>query len=418
MYLSEFWLNWEKLLAATLGLGFGLSLNYYTMSLFGPALIAEFGWSRAQFALVGSMPLFTAVLIPVAGRLTDRLGPRVVSMIGFTALPLGFVGYASMGGAIWVFFAIYLAQSILGIFTTSLVFCRVIVEHFDRARGIALSLIMTAPPAAGAVLAPVLGSLIQQAGWRTGYLTLAAMTAMGGVIAIVLMGRRGGRQAAKRPPLARLSLAQLLQLLRSPTLLLIVGGMLLVNIPAVIASSQLLLVLEDIGIDNATGTWMLSLYAIGVIAGRFASGLALDRMPAHLVALASLGLPAIGYVMLASQVSMLGAVALGIGLIGLAQGAEADVGAYLISRRFAIDNFSLLMSCLTLSILVGTAVGSLVLSATLDISGDYSLFLGIGAATTMIGALLFVLTGTRRARRGTPDEHLEPNADQLQETRA
>ena len=51
MYLREFRLHLQPLLAACMGMAFGSALNYYTMSLFGPALIEEFGWSRADIAL-------------------------------------------------------------------------------------------------------------------------------------------------------------------------------------------------------------------------------------------------------------------------------------------------------------------------------------------------------------------------------
>jgi hypothetical protein len=43
-------------------------------------------------------------------------------------------------------------------------------------------------------------------------------------------------------------------------------------------------------------------------------------------------------------------LSLAVAIVGLAQGAEGDIGAYLISRRFDLKNFSLLLSFLTASI--------------------------------------------------------------------
>ena len=105
--------------------------------------------------------------------------------------------------------------------------------------------------------------------------------------------------------------------------------------------------------------------------------------------------------MMASQVTTLPAITLSVGLIGLAQGAEADVGAYLISRRFHIENFSLVLSTMTLAVLVGTAVGALMLSAALEATGSYTLFLTISAVSTIAGALMFGLTATGWARGET-----------------
>ena len=85
MSAREFRLNWQPLLAASIGLAMGSALGHYTLSLFGPALIAEFGWTKAQFALVGALPLATLPLAPFAGRFTDRFGTRVAAIVGFTA---------------------------------------------------------------------------------------------------------------------------------------------------------------------------------------------------------------------------------------------------------------------------------------------------------------------------------------------
>lgn len=384
-------------MAASFGLALGAALNHYTMSLFGPALIRDLGWSKAEFALIGSLPLLTMALVPLAGRFTDRFGARIAAIIGFTAVPAGFVAMALMRGSLAEFFTIYIVQHVFGILTTSLVFCRVVVERFDAARGMALSLVLSAPPLAGAIAAPILGEVIAVHGWRAGYWVMAGICGVGGVIAISLMGRVRG---AARPPREALQLdrAELFALLRNPTLLLLIAGMFLVNVPQVFASSQMKLVVMDSGVADRTATWMVSLYALGVIVGRIASGLALDRIQPHLVAMAALGLPAIGYLVFASQITATPLLMAAIMVIGLAQGAESDIGAFLLSRRFGLKNFSLLLSLLTMMIGLGGAAGSLVMSLTLH-AGGYVPFLLVSALATVAGAVLFALTGLKRLRR-------------------
>jgi MFS family permease len=388
-------------MAASFGLALGAALNHYTMSLFGPALLRELGWTKAQFALIGSLPLLTMALVPLAGRFTDRFGTRVAGIVGFTAVPLGFVMLALMKGSIVEFFTIYAIQHVFGILTTSMVFCRVVVERFDAARGMALSLVMSAPPLAGAIAAPLLGEVIATSGWRTGYWVMAAICAVGGVIAVGMMGRSSARADGPREHVT-LGRAELFGLLKNPTLLLLIAGMFLVNVPQVFASSQMKLVVMDSGVADRTATWMVSLYALGVIVGRIASGLALDRIQPHLVAMAALGLPAIGYLVFASHITATPLLMAAIMIIGLAQGAESDIGAFLLSRRFPLKNFSLLLSLLTMMIGIGGAAGSLVMSLTLH-WGGYVPFLVISAAATLLGAVLFALTGLRRLR-GEPHQ--------------
>ncbi len=401
MYFREFKLNWVTLLGCCMGMALGSAISHYTMSLMGPPMMKEFHWSKAQFALIGSISLLAMPLIPLAGRFTDRYGPRLAAMVGFSAVPLGFIAYTQMTGSIVQFFMIYLLQHVFGVLTTSMVFCRVIVERFDTARGVALSVLMSGPPLVGAIAAPLLAVLIRNEGWRAGWFALAAVSAVGGIVAISLMGgtRRG---PAKPKQELHLSRAELFGLLGNRTFLLLLIGMILVNLPQVFASSQLKLVVMDNGVSDSLATWMVSLYAIGVIVGRFGCGFALDRISAHIVAIAALGLPAIGFLILASPVSAVWLLCGAVLVIGLAQGAEGDIGAFLISRRFAMKNYSLLLSLLTTAIGLGAAIGSLFLSLTLHSYDSYTPFLLLAVGATLIGAVLFFLIGK------TPPQDIVP----------
>lgn len=395
-YLSEFRTGWPNLLGATIGIALGASMNHYLLSLFGPPLLEEFGWSKAEFALVGTLSLAGMLTAPLMGRLTDRLGARSAAMIGFTIVPLCLFAYSLMTGPIWQFYVIYMIKSVFGILTTTLVFTRVIIRRFDTARGIALALLMTGPPLAGAVLTPIVAEIIAGEGWRTAYRLLALLSAAGGVFAIAMVGKRmagGTISTSVGKVAAKLSWSGFLGLLRRPAFSLLVGGMLLVNVPQIIVVSQLKLILLDRGTSDSFATWAVSLYAMGVIGGRFASGLALDRMPAHIVAGVTLGLPAIGLLAILSPVEAGVVLAGGVLLVGLAQGAEGDLGAYLTSRNFPMENYSLVYSMVIISIGTGMAIGSAILGWTLAITDSFRPFLILSIVVTIIGAACFYLTG-------------------------
>lgn len=405
-YIGEFRTYWRTLAAACLGLALGSALNHYMTNLFGPPLIQEFGWQKSQFALIGSIALLTIPFVPLAGRFVDRFGPRVAALVGFTVVPLTFFAYSLMTGSIIQFFAITIVQHIFGILTTSLVFCRIVVERFDLARGMALSVAMSGAPLMGAIAVPLVGEVVDAEGWRAGYRLLAAISATGGLIAVILMGRRQRKAAetGETPKAAapRLSRAEFGALARTPAFLLLIGGMLLVNLPQVIVSSQLKLVLMESGAASRLATYIVSLYAIGVVVGRFICGLALDRVPAHIVAIFALGLPAVGFMVLASPAQAGWLLAGAVLVVGLAQGAEGDVGAYITSRKFDLRHYSFIYSFLIVSIGLGAALGSLMLSATLHFTGTYDLFLVVSATVTIAGALCFFLTG-RYSRAEEPE---------------
>lgn len=394
-YKQEFISGRRYVLAATLGMAVGSPLGHYTMSLFAPEMIGEFGWTRAQFALIGTATYFSIIFAPLAGRFADHVGPRVAAAVGFTSLPLGYLALSMINGDFNLFFGITIFKSIFGSMTATMVFARVVVERFDRARGLALSIVMTGAPLSGALAVPIVAAVIEAHGWRAGYQALALISGCGGLLVVLLLGRK---RSAPRPERVRprLERGEILGLLREPVFLFAVGGMFLVNIPQSIAASQLKLLLMDNGAPVKLATWIIALYAGGVAVGRILSGLALDRIPAHKVAIAVLGLPAIGLMLLASPLDAAWVLAAAVLILGLAQGAEGDVGAYIVSRKFPLKHYSLLLSLVMAAMNLGGATGSLILSYTLRDNGHYGTFLLISAAATVVGALLFYATGRVR----------------------
>lgn len=399
-YFREFAQHWPNLLGAGLGLALGPAINHYMMNLFGPPLIAEFGWTKAQFALVGVLGIAGMLVLPIAGRITDRFGARVATIIGFSAVPAGYFALSLQSGSIHEFYGILLFTYVLGVFATTFVFTRVVVERFDRARGLALSCLLSFPPLTGALAVQFIGDIIEDQGWRAGYRALAMVSALGGVAAVILIGRSppqpveqsttGASSAAKG---SRLNWADFRSIARKPVFLFLLAGMFFCNLPQVLVSSQMNIMLMENGASARFATTLVSAYAISVVVGRFMSGIALDRIPAHIVAIVALGLPAIGYVALASTFDAYWILTMAIVLVGLAQGAETDVSAILTSRKFSMAHYSFIFSLLMASMGIASALGSGVLSGTLAATGTFDLFLAFCALATVIGAICFFLTG-------------------------
>lgn len=400
-YAQEFTKNWSNLLGAAIGVSMGISLYQYTANVFGPSLIREFGWSRAEFALLGAFSLCNMFFYPFIGRFADRYGARTTATVGFIAMPTALVAFSFMTGNIIELYVIFVLKSLFGIMTSSLVFSRVVVERFVIGRGLALSLVMSAPPliASGTVL--LAGYLIEAEGWRTAYRALAAICVVAGFFAIALIGKSrrhesGPAGSSRRGPIAMLFNPEVKALMRQPVFVVMVCGMFLVNLPQNMVSTQLSLVYEKMGVEFSYATWLISLYPISVLVGRFLTGVALDRMAAHSVALLFLGTPAVALGLLATSLNLEWILISSVLIIGLAQGAEGDIGAFLTARKFDIGDYGLVYSMLISAMSLASALGSMLLSLTLAVSGGYRLFLAIGAAATILGALLFFLTGRYR----------------------
>ncbi|MEJ6011667.1 MFS transporter [Novosphingobium aquae] len=393
---SGYWLEVREhrraLVAASAGLASGFLLNHYVANIFGPQLIEAFGWTRSQFALVGAFGMINLATIPLIGRLTDRIGIRPVATVGIAAFPLTFVAMSQMGGSFETFVLISLAQYLLcGATTTSIVYSRLVAERFAAARGLALAIGATAPAVVGIVGSPLLQALITREGWRTGYLAVALYVALVGAFALAFMPRDKPRSSATRKRVERTGDYPVL--LRSRTFWTLFFGFLLCNLIYPLQSSQLMLMLAEQGIDSARGAWMVSLFAGGVLAGRFLCGIALDRFPSHYVAAVALGLPGLGLLAMSTGLAGPFGLAVAVVVMGLSLGAESDLAAYLVMRHFELRVYGTVLGLVVTSLALSASLGSIMLSATLALTGSFTAYLLLSAAGCLIGALLFLLLG-------------------------
>ncbi len=389
-YLSEFRTHWRFLLAGVVGLGSGFSLVNYITNLFAPYLLQEFGWSKSHFALTGMMALAVLFSLPLVGRMADTAGVRRTAAIGVFALPLTFLAFSAMNGPIWQYMVICLLQAIFGITTTTTVYSRLVAVPFTRARGLALSIVAASPAITAAAFMPMLTRFVEAHGWRAGYQLVAAYILVLGIVALLLIPRPAEAGPARTRQKAAAG-QDYRAILRNPAFWIILVALLLCNLSQVLHLSQLKLVLLGKGATSQAAAATLSIYAISIIVGRFASGLALDRFPAYAVAAVGLGLPSIGLLLLASNLNTPRVLDSALFLMGLAFGAEGDVMGYLAVRHFGVEVYSSVLGVFTSIVATSFAIGSLILSLMLRASDSYSPFLITSAVAGLVGSGAFIL---------------------------
>ena len=389
-YLGELRVNWRYVTAAAIGLGGGHIFNMYLGSLFAPHLLQAFGWTKAQFALIGMTILIGAVFMPIAGRLTDKLGTRKAATIGVIASPILYLALATMTGSFPWFLALNALQLMLvGSFTTTMVYNRLIAGSFARSRGLALGVTACAPAITAAAAAPLLNRLIDAQGWRAGYVALAIIVALAGAIALLLIPKGGGDGAGRGRTIAHDYTA----LMRDRAFQILSLSKLLGSISLMVLTTQLKLVLLDHAMGSESASLPISLFAVATIGGRFFGGIALDRFASHIVGFLGYGLiPAIGFVILGAGVQNPALLAGAVLILGLAFGADGNITAYLVMRHFRFEIFSTVYSLISVAIALSAAGGALLLSLTLKASGGFSLFFLIAAALVFAaGALILPL---------------------------
>ena len=393
-YFGELRQHIRPLAAASIGSGTGISLFAYFASVFAPHLVKAFGWSRAQFALVGLTMLASFFVLPVVGRLTDRYGVLRMATFGTFLLPFCLLGFALQQGPLWHYLVASTGVLALGSLTSTLVYTRLIAENFVRATGLALTIVNCVPAALAIGAVPLLNWLIEAQGWRTGYFAVAGFTFAAGLLALSLIPRKpaeGPAEAAAKPAKPVSAKRDYRTIFASRTFWLIFAGMMLCLMQVPLHSSQMNLMLVDQQISTQTAANIVSIYAFGTLVGRIACGLALDRFPTPLVTSLSMVLPSLGFFLLASDINTVPVIAASMFMVGLSIGAEGDLMSYLIARYFKIEIYNTVLGLIFSTSYLAAAMGAFGISRTLAIFDSFSPYLYFVSGTVAVGSLLFLL---------------------------
>jgi predicted MFS family arabinose efflux permease len=336
-----------------------------------------------------------AVVFPFIGRLTDILGVRWTALIGQVTLPLCYLAYSRMDGNLSTYIAIFAVQSLLCVTTTATVYSRLAVQYVERARGLALAIVVSGAAVMGAIIGPLLNIYVEAHSWRAAFEAIAIYTAIAGLITFLLIPA-DSRPAASGAPKRR-AREDYPRIFRAPAFWFLLGAMALCNLPQTILQVQLKMLLLDNGISGKGAAMMLVAPQIGMLAGRFLTGLALDRFQPYLVAFITLALPSLGLFVVTSSFDSPWVLTAAVFCIGFAFGAAGDVVAFLVAKKFGVSIYSSVMGLLTAMMSISTASGALLLGKTMErTGGSFNLFLVIVGIAVLIGASLLLALGRAR----------------------
>ena len=268
-YWDEFRAHGRALAAATLGLATGVTIAISTASLFAPALLKAFGWSRADYALLGTLSLVTVLLYPLVGLLSDRVGVKRTATIGIMALPFTYFAASVQRGDIRVYFLIYSLQIAFGTTTAALVYSRIVATRFRAARGLALAITASGGAVLLAFGGPALGQLIDTRGWKSGFEVLAIVSAVCGALTWLLLPND---RPEKKPAGSSVARAPYRTILRNPIFWTIGLSLWLCYMPHILFASQFKLMLLEKGLSSSSASWLVSMFGLSVLVGRFVCG--------------------------------------------------------------------------------------------------------------------------------------------------
>ena len=389
--------GWPVVLGVALASGFGLPLFYFTFNLFIPGMTDEFGTSRGTMSNVQALIVAGALAAPLIGRVLDRRGFRFVFLLSALSIIGTYIGLGLWASSIWHFAAATFVIGVAGLGCGPLAYTRPINAWFLANRGLALGLASISVTFTTFFVAPALAWLIAEHGWRSGNFALAALF---GLIALpfAMLLVRNEPDAPVAGPASVTATTEDKSFLGDRDFLLMAAAIILMAVPgAGLVSSNSLLV-QDEGFKAAAAAWGVSAYAVGQMIGRIVAGWFLDRADPRRVAFFFTFVPAIGLVCLALFDLPYAATILAIAMVGVQQGAEIDLFAFFVARRFGLARYGQVYGWITAAGWVGNAIGIISFGQMYDLTGGYAFVEAVGAVLMMLGAVVIAmvrLTPTR-----------------------
>lgn len=329
-------------------------LLYYSLPVAVAPISQDTGWSHTAITAALSVGLLVSAVAGVrVGRILDTQGPRTVMTLGAV------VGVLSLVLVAWspnlpMFYAAWLVAG----FAQSAVLYppafAVITRWYGARRVVPLTTLTLVAGLASTIFAPIVASLIDQVGWRTGYLIMAGILAVVTVPLHAFFLNRSWSDAVERS--VRRSKSQVRSITRSPRFVILQITMALATFTLFAVTINIIPVLLERGISYSVAAVSLGLIGAGQVIGRIGYAKLVSLTAVHTRTALLFGLGAIGIWLLAyvpGPAAVLIAIAV---VLGAVRGCHTLLQATAVSDRWGTQDFGTINGVFTAPM---TAVGAL-----------------------------------------------------------
>ncbi|MFC9556205.1 MFS transporter [Rhodococcus sp. NPDC056960] len=398
----------RTVLFSAIGYGSAAVLFVYTASVFVKPTMQGTGWSTSEVLVSPIVILLLAGCGPLAGRAADRWGARRTIVAGLVPYAVLLLLFATLPISKFTFYGMAVAIGIVGSFVYIVPFNHAVASWFDKGAGKAFGLVGAGSAAMPLIAIPVVTLAIYNIGWQAGYFVLAVFALLISLPAVLFGMQDRPRQDEYSLSVADLSPGEdtadglsVRQILRTPRYWIFSFSIVAVTGTTSGFIANLQPILLDGGVSLAAATTVTTLWSVGMVVGRLGSGTLLDIFPRRrvTVAVTILMVAAVGSL----SVGVVGAVpvvvaAIGVMLVAVSGGAEADFGAYFLLKEYGRRNFgSLYATALAFSGVAGVSFPYL-FSFIRDSTGSYFSATLAGAAALMVAALSILVFGLTAPR--------------------
>jgi len=399
------------------GAGFVISLvmwgTYNTFGIFLKPLISEFGWTRATTSGAFSLVyLLFGLLSIVAGRFTDKPGPKIVLVICGLFIGAGYL-LMSQVNSVWQLYVFYGLLMGSGLGGADAPILTTVARWFVKRRGMLTGIAKAGAGVGIFIIPPLANWLIFNYGWRSAYLIIGALSLVGLVSAGLLLKRDPGQigqlpYGAVKPEEAesdvegyQYSLREIMSTRQFWTLAS-VWVLLLFCVQAVVA--HIAPHVTDLGISATVAASVVSTWGAASILGRIGLGSISDRLGSKSAFLIALFFLTSSLVLLqfVDEAWMFYVFAV---LYGTGHGAVFTVISPLLAELFGLRSLGATFGVVLFMGTISGASSPVLAGRIYDVTGSYRLAFLICLAFSIM-AIILTLT-----LKPTNREHLQEISD-------
>ncbi|MBS7702972.1 MFS transporter [Chelatococcus asaccharovorans] len=354
-----------------------------------PVIERDVGWTRSFLSDVGALALLVmAFAAPIAGRIIDQHGPRLLMSGGMLAIALG-AGLVSLSHSSIIFaigFGLVAAIGFTAVATN--VVASAIARSFDERRGLATGIGTSGATGGQLIVVPIVAVLMQSASWRLGFSALAICALTLAVAAYALLPSENGEAAVRQSSM----LSGVGALIRAPAFHILFWSFLICGFTTTgVIETHLLPYASFCGFPPLPSASAYGVLSAVNLAGMVLAGYLVDRVHRPLL-LASIYLIRAGsFVLLLHVAPDIRLLYVFVVLFGLVDYSTVPVTVGLAASHFGIERIGLAMGLISGGHALGGALGALAGGMLFDMTGAYG-FLWTGSVAVSVVAALLVLT--------------------------
>ena len=374
--------------------------SYNSFGVFFESLLIDFDWNRATISGALSLSwIMQGLFSIVMGRLTDRIGPRIVLTICGFLIGLGYL-LMSQVGAVWQLYLFYGVIIGSGMGGSWVPIVSTIARWFVKRRNLMTGIALTGVGAGTLIVPPVISRLISAYNWHTSYLILGSII-MVAVVLVAQLLRRDPAQAKQRPYGesegekqelgSEIHVFSLKEAVHTRQFWLASGMFFCFGFSVYTIMAHIVLDATGVAISSVSAANILATLGGLSIVGRIVLGSAADRFGNRQIFI-------IGFVLMAAALFWLvpnkevWGLYLFAGVFGFAFGGCATSESPLVAGLFGLSSHGLILGVMSLlGFTLGAAIGPFVAGHIFDMTSSYELAFIVSGALSVVGLILTIL---------------------------